>query len=151
MNIHSVCVVECRGCLTRDADEAHTLQLVDLPLRFLWSWVPPPSIANFVPCWSSVKETGSALLECPSVWILLIVSPWCCLVCVSVLCSSCKFVSGSRGLIMFKFSLFWPHCFGGGGVCVFLWSVSGMFQVVDTQSPEQFIQWGLLNGDLLIL
>lgn len=61
-----------------------------------------------------LKKLGQHFWSSPSGWILLIASAWCYLACFSVLCISCKFIAGSRGLIGFKFNLFGPDCFGVG-------------------------------------
>lgn len=85
-------------------------------------------------------------------WILLIASAWCYLPCFSVLCISCKFIAGFRGLIRIQVQFVWTRLLRGG-VCLSeasLWlSVSVVFQATDTPRLEPFIPWGL-NGDLLI-
>lgn len=73
--------------------------------------LPTISFSVFVPC----NFVHLAVCYCwrvwlfvlgfPTIWILLIMSLWCCLIC-SFAIVSCKLVVRSRGLIRFRFNYF---------------------------------------------
>ena len=66
---------------------------------------PGPSSLRVGFCSLPAQEAGPALRG-PPIWMLLVVSPWCCSVCFPVPSISCKFIAGPGGFIPFRFNLF---------------------------------------------
>lgn len=104
-NIH--CLSEFRGCLTEIQRRSTTCTWLLCLWGFSWSGsLLPPFQVLPLAIHLSYKLYHHFR-------VLLIASPWWCLVCFSVLCISHKFVAGCRVLIRFKFNLPWQDFFFG--------------------------------------